>query len=82
MGLAFQIMDDVLDVTSSTDKLGKITGRDAALQKSAYPALLGVDGATQRADMLVRGACEELERHGLLTSELEQLAGFIVSRTH
>ncbi len=82
VGLAFQIMDDVLDVTSSTDKLGKIAGRDAALQKSAYPALLGVNGATERADILVRGACEDLRTHGLLTSELEQLAGFIVSRTH
>ena len=82
VGLAFQIMDDVLDVTSSTDKLGKITGRDAALQKSAYPALLGVDGAIERADMLVRGACDDLATHGLLTSELEQLAAFIVSRTH
>jgi len=82
VGLAFQIMDDVLDVTSSTDKLGKITGRDAALQKSAYPALLGVDGAIERAELLVRGACEDLRTHGLLTGELEQLAGFIVSRTH
>jgi len=82
VGLAFQIMDDVLDVTSSTDKLGKITGRDVALQKSAYPALLGVEGATERAALLVRGACEDLRTNGLLTSELEQLAGFIVSRTH
>ena len=82
VGLAFQIMDDVLDVTSSTDKLGKITGRDAALQKSAYPALLGVEGATERAGMLVRGACDDLRTHGLLTSELEELATFIVSRTH
>ena len=82
VGLAFQIMDDVLDVTSSADKLGKVTGRDAALQKSAYPALLGVEGATERAGMLVRGACDDLRTHGLLTSELEELATFIVSRTH
>ena len=82
VGLAFQIMDDVLDVTSSADTLGKITGRDAALQKSAYPALLGVEGATERAGMLVRGACDDLRTHGLLTSELEELATFVVSRTH
>jgi len=82
VGLAFQIMDDVLDVTSSTDKLGKTTGRDAALQKSAYTALLGVDGATERAEALVRGACDYLRTHGLLTAELEELATFIVSRTH
>jgi geranylgeranyl pyrophosphate synthase len=82
IGLAFQIMDDVLDVTSSTDRLGKVTGRDVALRKSTYPALLGVDGATQRAESLVRGACEDLRSKALLTAELEQLAEFIVSRNH
>lgn len=82
VGLAFQIMDDVLDVTSSTDRLGKTAGRDAALRKSTYPGLLGVDGAMERADDLVRIACEDLRSHGLLTTELEELAGFIVSRTH
>src|SRR5450759_1926941 len=49
IGLAFQIMDDVLDVTSTTTALGKTTGRDAMLRKSTYPALLGVEGARQRA---------------------------------
>ncbi len=82
VGLAFQITDDVLDVTSSTDKLGKITGRDAALRKSTYPALLGIDGAKKRADDLVGTACEDLRLQRMLTTELEQLAEFIVSRTH
>jgi geranylgeranyl pyrophosphate synthase len=82
VGLAFQIMDDVLDVTSSTDKLGKITGRDAALGKSTYPVLLGIDGARECAERLVREACESLRVNGLLTPELEELAGFVVSRTH
>ncbi len=82
VGLAFQIMDDVLDVTSSTDDLGKITGRDAALGKSTYPALLGVGGATERAGLLVARACEELGSRSLLTSELEQLARFVVLRSH
>lgn len=82
IGLAFQIMDDVLDVTSSTANLGKIAGRDVALGKSTYPALLGVEGATARAVHLVDIACEELRRHGLLTGELEELAGFVVSRNN
>jgi geranylgeranyl pyrophosphate synthase len=82
IGLAFQIMDDVLDVTSSTDMLGKTTGRDAALKKSTYPALLGVDGATARARDLVTSACEDLRSNNILTSELEELATFIVSRSH
>ena len=82
IGLAFQIMDDVLDVTSSTDRLGKTVGRDAELGKSTYPALLGVDGAVKRAAMLVDEGCDALGREGLLTGELERLAGFIVSRSH
>ena len=82
IGLAFQIMDDVLDVTASTVQLGKIAGRDATLGKSTYPALLGVDGATARAAKLVESGCRDLESQGLLTAELENLAEFIVSRSH
>lgn len=82
VGLAFQIMDDVLDVTSSADKLGKSVGRDAELRKSTYPALLGVDGAVRRAAMLVEEGCNALRKERLLTGELDELAGFIVSRSH
>jgi geranylgeranyl pyrophosphate synthase len=82
IGLAFQIMDDVLDVTASTDMLGKIAGRDAALNKSTYPALLGVDGALARANQLIDEACDELRAESLLSPELEGLARFIVSRSH
>ncbi|HZK78112.1 MAG TPA: polyprenyl synthetase family protein [Gemmatimonadaceae bacterium] len=82
IGLAFQIMDDVLDVTSSTDKLGKIAGRDAALNKSTYPALLGVEGAVERANQLIDEACRDLHAESLLSPELEGLARFIVSRSH
>lgn len=82
IGLAFQIMDDVLDVTASTGQLGKTAGRDAVLGKSTYPALLGIDGATARADVLVADGCNALRKQDLLTSELERLAGFMVSRTH
>ena len=82
LGLAFQIMDDVLDVTSSTDKLGKIAGRDVELGKSTYPALLGVGGAVTRATSLADDGCSTLRAHGLLTSDLEYLAGFVVSRSH
>jgi geranylgeranyl pyrophosphate synthase len=80
VGLAFQIADDVLDVTATTDQLGKTAGKDVAFQKSTYPALLGVAGATARAEALVREACESLAPHGALTPELEQLARFTVSR--
>jgi geranylgeranyl pyrophosphate synthase len=80
--LLFRIMDDVLDLTSSTDRMGKITGRDVALGKSTYPALLGVDEAVARAESLVREACDGLRTLGLLTPELDDIAGFIVSRNH
>ncbi|HEX6575166.1 MAG TPA: farnesyl diphosphate synthase [Gemmatimonadaceae bacterium] len=82
IGLAFQIMDDVLDVTSSTARLGKTAGRDAELGKSTYPALLGVEGAVKRAASLVEEGCGSLRKERLLTAELERLADFIVSRSH
>jgi geranylgeranyl diphosphate synthase, type II len=81
IGLAFQIMDDVLDVTSTTSALGKTTGRDVALGKSTYPALLGVDGARQRAETLIGEGVASLAEQKLLTQELSQVANFMVTRT-
>ncbi len=80
VGLAFQIADDVLDVTSTTDQLGKTAGRDLALHKSTYPALLGVAGAVSRAQALVQEACSAIDEARLLTPALERLALFIVER--
>jgi farnesyl diphosphate synthase/geranylgeranyl diphosphate synthase type II len=80
VGLAFQIADDVLDVTATTDELGKTAGRDLELRKSTYPALLGIDGAMQRARALVDDACGTLADVGLLTPALEHLARFSVAR--
>lgn len=82
LGLAFQIVDDVLDVTSTTDQLGKTVGRDAALRKSTYPALLGVPGAIERARMLVQNGCAALHDAGLLTPELRHVADLIITRTN
>ena len=81
VGLAFQIADDVLDVTATTDQLGKTAGRDVALQKSTYPALLGVAGARGRAEALVDEACAALSEVGLLTPALEFIARFTIERT-
>ena len=80
IGLAFQIADDVLDITATTDQLGKTAGRDLDLNKSTYPALLGVEGAVERAVALVEDGCAALVEEGLLTATLEQLARFIVER--
>ena len=81
IGLAFQIMDDVLDLTSTTTVMGKTTGRDAVLGKSTYPALLGIDGARTRAQTLIEDGLESLAEQKLLTQELSQVANFMVTRT-
>jgi len=80
IGLAFQIADDVLDVTATTDRLGKTAGRDLDLHKSTYPALLGIDRACERARTLVDDGCAGLRAAGLLSTELDALARFVVER--
>ncbi|HEY6825674.1 MAG TPA: farnesyl diphosphate synthase [Gemmatimonadaceae bacterium] len=80
IGLAFQIADDVLDITQTTERLGKTAGRDLDLNKVTYPALLGLEPAAERAESLVGGACRVLQNVGLLTPELETLARFVVER--
>jgi geranylgeranyl diphosphate synthase type II len=81
IGLAFQIMDDVLDVTSTTSALGKTTGRGLELAKSTYPGLLGVNGARDRAQTLIDDGLTALREENLLTQELSEVANFIVTRT-
>jgi geranylgeranyl pyrophosphate synthase len=81
VGLAFQIADDVLDCTGTSEELGKTAGRDTALAKSTYVRLLGVDGARREAEELARRAVVRLELAGLPTGALGALAGYIVSRT-
>lgn len=80
VGLAFQIADDVLDVTGTSAELGKTAGKDVVVHKSTYPSLLGIDGARARARALVEGACDALEQEALLTPPLESLARFAVER--
>jgi geranylgeranyl pyrophosphate synthase len=80
VGLAFQIADDVLDVTATTDQLGKTAGKDIHFRKSTYPALLGVEVAQERARLLAEEACAALRGAELLTGALEYLASFSVSR--
>ena len=80
IGLAFQIADDLLDVTATSDQIGKTAGRDQALQTSTYPALLGVEGSRRRAAALVEEGSDALRSAGLLTPTLEGLARYTVER--
>jgi geranylgeranyl pyrophosphate synthase len=80
LGLAFQIADDVLDATESSEALGKTAGRDAALSKSTYVSTLGVAAARQRGESLVSDAMTRLEDAGLRTPTLHRLAHFVAAR--
>jgi len=80
VGLAFQIADDVLDVTGTSAQLGKTAGRDAELAKSTYVSLLGVERARQEAEAHARRAVSHLEQAGLEMDALAALAGYIVNR--
>lgn len=80
LGLAYQIADDVLDVTATSDQLGKTAGKDAANAKSTYPLVMGIDEARRRAGALVNEACGALEAVSRLTPDLEQLARHVVER--
>jgi geranylgeranyl pyrophosphate synthase len=82
IGLAFQIADDVLDATGTSDQLGKTAGRDEALQKSTYVRLLGVDGARREALDLAERAIGHLDRAAIDSPSLAALARYIVTRNN
>ncbi len=82
IGLAFQIQDDILDVTGDAATLGKASGADAARDKPTYPALLGLDGARAKAAALLDDALTALEPLGEAGAPLAQLARYMIERDH
>jgi farnesyl diphosphate synthase len=82
VGLAFQIHDDVLDVTADTETLGKPQGSDEKQNKPTYPALLGLEGATRRAQELHEQAIDALENLDESADILRQLSAYIIEREH
>jgi len=80
VGLAFQIVDDVLDVTQSSEQLGKTAGKDTASEKATYPSLFGIDGSLRRADLLVASGCSALDSFAQRAQTLKDLARFLVQR--
>jgi geranylgeranyl pyrophosphate synthase len=82
VGLSFQIVDDILDVVSDTETLGKTQGADIALNKPTYPALLGLDGARRHAQATHAEAVANLDGLGKEFDTLRRLSAWVVERSH
>ncbi|MEW5250061.1 polyprenyl synthetase family protein [Microbulbifer discodermiae] len=82
LGLAFQVRDDILDVTTDTATLGKTQGADAARNKPTYVSLLGLDAARDKLQQLQRDALAALDDLGGDATLLRQLADYVVQRRH
>jgi len=80
IGLAFQIVDDVLDVTQTSEQLGKTAGKDSQAEKATYPAMFGVEESLAKADALLKSAMISLQDFGPRAATLASLAEFLVQR--
>jgi geranylgeranyl diphosphate synthase type II len=81
-GLAFQIVDDILDMTQSSEELGKTAGKDTATDKATWPAVFGLEASRETAAELLRDALAELDRFGNRAEALKAVARALVERTH
>ncbi len=82
LGLAFQVIDDILDVTQSTEVLGKTAGKDEAVEKSTYPAILGLDASRKEAGRLTKAAMDALTPFGKKGVRLRELAAHLLQREY
>ncbi|MDX2240210.1 MAG: polyprenyl synthetase family protein [Leptolyngbyaceae cyanobacterium bins.302] len=82
IGLAFQIVDDILDITSTQEELGKTAGKDLTAQKATYPSIWGLEESRHQAERLVNEAKAELAPFGESANALIAIADFITARTH
>ncbi len=80
IGLAFQIVDDILDITATQEELGKTAGKDIEADKATYPRLLGLEASKAKADELTQSACEELTAYGEAALPLQAIAQLIANR--
>ncbi|HEX4007549.1 MAG TPA: farnesyl diphosphate synthase [Acidobacteriaceae bacterium] len=81
-GLAFQIVDDVLDMTQDSEHLGKTAGKDVASDKATWPAVFGIEASKRDAARLIGEAFEVLEPYGAAAEGLKAVARYLVERTH
>ncbi len=82
IGLAFQIVDDILDMTQSSEELGKTAGKDAASIKATWPAVYGLEQSRRDADRLIADAFAAVEPFGSAADPLKSLAQYLTTRTH
>lgn len=82
IGLAFQIVDDILDITATDEELGKTAGKDVASQKATYPSIWGLEKSQAKAQELVDRAIAQLNDYGAAAEPLRAIANFIVTRKH
>jgi len=82
LGLAFQVVDDILDVTQTSEKLGKSAGKDVAAQKATYPAVIGLEKSRSEARTLTRKAHEALTVFGTKGEALRALASYLLERDY
>jgi geranylgeranyl diphosphate synthase type II len=80
IGLAFQIVDDILDVTQTSAQLGKTAGKDLASEKATYPSLFGIDESKKKAAALLESASNAMRNFGSRGDRLKSLATFLVDR--
>ena len=82
LGLAFQVVDDLLDFTADSSTLGKRAGKDADRGKLTYPGLIGLQAAQEKAAMLIESASREVAVFGMSAKRLNKLARYVLERTH
>ncbi len=82
LGLAFQVIDDILDVTQTSEKLGKSAGKDVAAQKATYPAVVGLEGSRAEARRLTNTAQNALKIFGKEAEPLRELANYLLIREY
>lgn len=82
LGLAFQVIDDILDVTQSTEVLGKTAGKDEAVEKSTYPAIMGLEASRKEAAKLTAAAMDSLKPLGSKASRLREIASHLLEREY